>query len=370
AGERELARESLERVVAADPEGPWGTRAAELLAGRSFEERSWASLQAGLEYDSNVVLLGEAVPTPLGISDRADGRAVWFLEGGVELFRTHRWSGGVAASYAGNVQFELEDFDIQYPRASAWLDFDVNPDNLLRLRYGGGHAWVDYTSFLWSQDATLSGFHNWGTAGNTELGLGWLWNDYTFFIVPVPNGAGPPGSPCAAGLGILPCAPPGVNSQAARNRDGNSLRPFLLHRYRVRSIDGEALRDVELRAGYGFERYWAEGTDWDYSGHDFVIGAEALLLFGIELDSQLGFSYRPFTYPSSYPAPPTPANVVYALSPVPREDRVTIVGVSLEKPLDEHWSVSTRYFYTRSDSTVVVFDYARHVVGAYLKYEF
>lgn len=374
-GERELAREALLRVTAVDPDGPWGRRAEELLAGRTLEQRSWASIMAGIEYDSNVVLLGEAVPLPQGISGESDWRATWFLEGGAELFRKGRFSGGLAATYAGNAQFTLSDFDIEYPRGSTWLDFDIDPDHLLRARYGIGYAWVDYSPFLFTQDATISLFRNWGRPGNTEIGVGWLWNDYKYFIVPVPQGfpppGGGPGTTCPPGDPFnRPCAPFGVESARSRNRDGNAIRPFLQHRYRVFGLDGDNLHDVELRGGYGYQRYWAHGNDWDYQSHDFLVGAKATLVWDLAFDLQLGFSYRPFTYPSSYPTPPTQNNTEYPLSLEPRLDEIVTLGTSFEKPIDEHFSVSARYLYTRAISNVAVFDYSRHIVGAYVKYRF
>ena len=372
AGERDLARESLLRVQAADPDGSWGQRAEELLAGQGFDERFWGSILAGLEYDSNVVLLGQNVPSPLGISDEADGRGMWFLEGAAQLFDKGAFSGGLNVNYAGNAQFELRQFDIQYPRAGAWLDYEIDPRTSVVLTYGFGYAWVDYSPFVLTQDASLNAFRNWGRWGNTEVGIGWIRNDYKFFILPVPQAATnvTPGAPCANGIPNLPCAPAGLDAQAARNRDGNSLRPFFLHRYKVRSIDWAHFRDVELRGGYGFERYWAEGTDWDYQSHDFLVGAKVRLFWNILLDSELGFSYRPYTYPSSYPVPPSTNGFVFDLNPNPREDKITTLYGVLEKPIDDHWSVLTSYTYWRSDSNVVVFDYTRHIVGAYAKYTF
>jgi tetratricopeptide (TPR) repeat protein len=368
AGEREPAREAMKRVVAADPEGPWGKRAHEVLEGQSFEDRSWASLMVGLEYDSNVVLLGEAVPLPQGISNQSDGRVVWYAEGGAELFRKNKWSGGLGASYAGNVQFNLHEFDIQYPRGNGWIDFEVDQDHLIRFRYGIGYAWVDYSPFLFTQDASASLYRDWGDRGNTELGLGWLWNDYQYFIRQVPNGTGTPGALCPGG-GPSPCAPPGVDSQAARNRDGNALKPFFIHRYRVRSIDYESFRDVELRGGYGFERYWAEGSDWDYSSHDFIVGAKALLFWNIRAESQVSFSYRPYSNISSFPNEARLGRE-YALLTVPREDEIVSVAAHFEKQISDHLSVSALYSYTRAISNVTSFDYSRHIVGGYVKYRF
>ncbi|MAJ60011.1 MAG: hypothetical protein CBC48_08525 [bacterium TMED88] len=383
AGDRNRAREALERVETLDPDGSWGTRAAILLSEEVFGERSWATIRAGLEYDTNVVLLGEDVPDPLGISDQADGRAAWFLDAGLELFRKGRFAGGLGISYAGNVQFELRQFDIQYPRAGAWLDYELGPRTLLRTRYGVGYAWVDYSPFLLTQDASMSLFHGWERWGRTEIGLRWMNNDYKFFIAPVPNGQQTQGAgqPCEAGGGPqppVPCAPYEVpwsseepfNSQAARNRDGDSIRPFVLQRYRFQKFNSAGFHDFEVRGGYAFERYWADGTDWDYSSHDLLIGAEAMLFWDLIVDALVSFSYRPYTFPSSYPAPPTVNGQVYALSPDNRLDKIATVFLMVERAFGEHWSVLTRYSYTRADSNVAVFNYSRNIVGAYVKYDF
>lgn len=370
AGERELARESLLRVKAADPDGPWGKRAEELLAGRSLEERSWASIMAGLEYDSNVVLLGDAVPVPQGISDQSDGRGMWYLEGGAELFHKNKWSGGLAATYAGNAQFNLSQFDIQYPRGNGWIDYEFDAEHILRLRYGIGYAWVGYSPFLFNQDASLTLYKNWGAPGNTEVGVAWIWNDYKFFIAPVPNGTSFSGN-CLPPPGLnQPCAPPGVNSQQDRNRDGNSVNPFILHRYRVPGINSDALRDVELRGAFAYQHYFAHGADWDFNSYDFLVGLKALLLWDLHLNTSFTYGYRPYLNGSSYPTPPTIDNQVYALSPFPRTDNIYLFGVDVEKPITDHVSVSARYIYNLNNSNVAVFDYSRNIVGGYVKYKF
>lgn len=374
AGERELARESLLRVKAADPDGAWGKRAEELLAGRSLEDRSWASLLAGLEYDSNVVLLGDSVPAPQGISDQADGRGVWYLEGGAELFHKNKWSGGLAATYAGNAQFDLSQFDIQYPRANTWVDYEFDPKHIVRFRYGIGYAWVGYDDFLFNQDGSITLYKNWGAQGNTEIGTAWNWNDYKFPIEQVPNGTGAPGSVCVPGAPLAPplppCAPPGVNSQQARNRDGNSVNPFIAHRYRVPGVNNDWLRDVELRGEFAYQHYWAHGADWDFNSYDFALGTKALLIWDLHFDTSFVYSYRPYLHGSSYPTPPTFFNIEYALSPFARVDNIYLFVLSLEKPITDHVSVSTRYIYNRNDSTVAVFNFDRNIIGGYVKYRF
>ena len=298
--ERDLAREAFERVIDVDPDGVWGKRAEIALDSEGMEERNWARLDAGLDYDSNVLLLGEGLPLPVAITGQDDGRFSWFLEGGAELFRSGRWSGGVRGSYAGGVNFNLHEFDTQYPIASVWLDRGLGERSLLRLTYGLGHAWVDYSPFVTRQSALLTLFHNWGRPGRSEIGLGWDWNNY-HFTVPASPVSQPDGS-CNAQL--LPCSPFPVFTREARDRDGNGLMAGLLHRYELQAIEGDVFRTFTLRGGYSFRRYWADGTDWDSMGHSLLLGVDTHLPWKLFLDLSAAFTYRPFDNPSSYPQPP------------------------------------------------------------------
>jgi tetratricopeptide (TPR) repeat protein len=369
--ERELAREALERVKAVDGDGVWARRAEIALSGRELEDRNWVSLTAGLEYDSNVVLRADGVPLATDISGESDGRGVWFLEAGAELFRSERFSGGLLASYAGSAHFDLNEFDTHFPTASLWLDFDVDNQTLLRARYGAGYAWVDYEPFVTSQNASLSVFRGWGEPGETEFFVGWNWADYHFDLPFVPQGTGAAGSLCPGVTlpvppSTLPCSPPGIDTMSALDRDGNGLRTGFEHRYDVDTRGWRGLRDLVLRGGYVYELYRAHGTEYDYQGHQLGLGFEAGLPWRLELDVSAAFIYRPFEHPSVFPTPPVVAGRQYLLRSEDRRDLVYQAGVELERPITSWLDGSVRYQYLRNDSNAVVFDYRRHVVGGYL----
>jgi tetratricopeptide (TPR) repeat protein len=366
--ERDLAREAFERVIAVDPEGSWGRRAEAALAGRGLDERSWASLRAGMEYDTNVVLNGSAIPLPQGISDESDGRGVWFLEGGAELFRAGEWSGGVVGAYAGNAHFDFHEFDTHYPTLAGWIDRGFGTNTLLRFRYTAGHAWVDYENFVTTQNAILSLFHGWGAAGNTEVSATWEWNRYYYDILQYPQASDPAGTMCNGGA--LPCAPLGVDTAQTQDRDGNGLRLGLVHNYPVTAIDSRFAHSFILRGGYAYGRYWAEGQDWDAQNHEFLLGFEVELPFKLYLDTLGVFAYRPFDNPSTYGTPPLQAGQTYALSSDEREDKLWLASAILERPINDLISVSARYSYHRSISNSEVFDYKRHIVGGYLTLSF
>ncbi len=365
--DRKNARAAFERVAAMDGQGQWGKQATAALESVALEERNWIGAQIGVEYDSNVVLLGDGIPLAGDISRESDGRGVWFLEGGIELFDTGKWSGGLVGNYAGSAYFNLTQFDVEYPMVGGWLDRWVSDRTLVRLRYSFGHAWVDYEPFVSSQTAVLSGYHDWKKFGRTELAATWEWNDYKYDIPSVPTAN--PADPDQCLILFAPCAPLGFDAQETRNRDGNGLLVGLQHEYKLDSTGTELLRELRLRAGFRYRQYWAKGDDWDYSGYRFSAGFDVQLPWKIEMDGEGSWEYVPFDNPSSYPTPPLPNGVPYT---VPTSDRLDEVGrftLLLSRPITRNIEVSARYFYIRNNSNVAVFDYGRHIVGTYLSFD-
>ena len=365
--DRKNARAAFERVVKMDAQGQWGKQAQVALDSVALEERNWIGAQVGLEYDSNVVLLGDGIPLARDISGQADGRGVWFLEGGVELFDAGDWSGGLIGNYAGSAYFNLTQFDVEYPMLGGWLDRWVGDRSLIRLRYSFGHAWVDYDSFVSTQTAVLSGFHDWKEIGRSELAVSWEWNDYMYDIPAVPTAN--PAQPDQCLILLAPCAPLGFDAQAVRNRDGNGLLVGLQHEYKLASTGTDLLTELRLRAGFRYRQYWAKGRDWDYSGYRLSAGFDVDLPWKIEMDAEGSWEYVPFDHPSSYPTPPLPNGVPYTLPTDDRLDEVGRVTLLLSRPITRNIEVSARYFYIRNDSNVAVFDYNRHIVGTYLSFD-
>lgn len=362
--ERARARRAFERVISQDGDGTWGRRAVEALKGARLEDRSWINLRAGLEYDSNVILLGDGLTVPVNLDRQGDGRASWYLNAGTELFRNQTWSGGVAAGYVGTAHFELREFDTQLPVASGWIDRVVSKQGLLRLRYTVGHAWVDYSDFVTLQNARLSWYHDWGRGGSSELWTGWEWNKYHFDIPDIQEGdpagnCGPPGDP------NFPCAPFGTNTAESVVRDGNGLRVGLQHEYSVRALEGDFIRAFLLRGSYAYRLYVAKGDDWDFQSHELLVGFKTLLPWMLELDVEGAFIHQPFANRSSYPPPDAIQGEVYTLDPNPRRDQYWRFEATIERPISDHLSVSADYRYVDAVSNVALFRYDRHLVGVF-----
>ncbi len=99
AEERVRAEQALRRVIERAPGSPWAQQAEDALSdhlGRSRRRVAWGGLTAGFEWDSNVLLRGQGALITSG--GQSDGRSVWSLDAGTELFRNLDWTLGVGAS--------------------------------------------------------------------------------------------------------------------------------------------------------------------------------------------------------------------------------------------------------------------------------
>jgi hypothetical protein len=272
--------------------------------------------------------------------------------------RTEHWRVGVLASYWGSAHQDLEEFDSNFPAISGWIDRLIDDETTARLRYDYTYGWVDYDPFASAHGLTASLFHGWDRAGATELFLGGGASDFFFDIEDVPDAEGTPPM-CPTGVAV--CGPAGLDESVVRNRDGGLLRTGIQHAYDLgrfgTSVDG----------GYAYQRYWSEGTEWDYQAHSLRLGAHTLLPLELILNLEGSFIYQPFDNPSTYPNAIPPGGGPYTLSTDPRLDRIWRVGVSLERQLMNHISVSARYEYSNVISNVRVYDYDRSIIGAYVK---
>ncbi len=340
-GEHQLARDNLRRTIDIDgKDGLWGKRAAELLRGESIGDRAFFGASLGIEYDSNVTLRSQAVVLPDAISDESDGRIVWSAYGGAELFRSNGWSGGIAASYSGNAHFHLEQFNTHYPVGTVWLDRDLTTYSFLRARYDIGYAWLDFDPYVLTQTGALEWHRNWGKWGNTEVAALWEWYEFLFNV------------------DLL--SPDPVQARE-RDRSGTGVGGALRHRIDLPGLRNDVIRRFELNGSYTYRRYWAKGEDWDYNLHELRLGFDSLWPWKIEFDVWGSAGFNPFDNVSTY----SPAGFGDR-----RKDFIGQVHSEIERPIYDWLSVSGRYWYIRNESNVEVFDYSRHVVGAFVNVDF
>lgn len=360
AAHRAAAREAFARVLRDWPGSAFADEARRALARLDPAPRRFASLRAGVEYDNNVVLRGDGVALPEEIGDARDLRAVWSLELGGELDRAPGRALGLALRYAGSAHRDLDAFDVHYPSLAAWLDREVAPATLLRAEVEAGYAWVDAEPFLADQRLRLALHRRAGALAGASLFAELYREDVLFEVEDVPDGPGVPGAPCP-GAAVL-CGPAGLDEARARDRDGVGLRVGLARQVPLPGVPGGA-----LHAAYRFHAFRARGREYTFDAHELLAGARVPLPAAWTLALDVFFAWRPYRHPTTFPDPDAlVAGRAYALEAHDRRERELRTSVGLERPLGNAVRVGAAWRYTRNRSTAPVFDYARHVLGAYL----
>jgi tetratricopeptide (TPR) repeat protein len=361
AGERERGRAALQRVMADAPESPWSLQAARALESGAQEAGHpwWARVTAGYEYDDNVVLRAGDVPLAREVSSQRDTRFLWRAEAGREWWRDGAWSSGTWLSYTGTDHDDLSSLDVHLPTIGLWLDRKLDERTLLRFTYDYGYAWVDDESFLQSHGITPSLVRSFGRIGTTQLfGRGYAY-DYRDNDVDVPDGTGVPLSICPALTAV--CGARGVDEEGTRDRDGFGIATGLLHTVPVPLLRSQA------SLGYTYFRYWAEGREQSYEGHEVRLSTRTALPLQILLRIDASYAYRPYRHASSVPEP----FALFLAREYPtrsyrRRDQVARVEVALERPITDRARIGVLYSYLDNDSNYGLFEYDRQIVGTYL----
>ena len=366
--DRQRARQALSRVVAEWPDTAWAKEAERALDRLDASgPQWWVEGSLGVEYDSNVVLKGSGVDLPDEISDEDDWRGVFTASTGSTLYRDELWTLGLMGSYYGTRQDKTREFDTHYPTVSMWLDRVLGDKTVARARYEYGFAWVDDNQYLSEHLFEGSLFRGFGDWGQTAFNLRYARADFLFDTFDVPDGSGVPGGPCSS---TTTCGPPGLNEANERNRDGWEIRPGLLHTIPIPDEsfpEALGISGASARGGYAYSWYAARGREYAYQEHAFVLGAGANLPAELRFDAEIGFAYRPYRDPSTFPDDTPTDGTEYYLPGSKKREREWNVAASLERALGEHLSLLLAWRYDDNDSTAAVFDYDRHVVGLHLK---
>jgi len=336
AADRERGEQALRRVIEQAPGTPWAQEAKRTLAergGSTVRRRGWGRVIGGIEYDTNVLLRGEGVLLAPGQGNERDWRGFWGFDGGTEIFRNADWAAGVGASYYGNAQFDLTDFDIQFPLAYAWVDRAIGSASFARLQLDAGYTWVGYDPYLFPITATLSGHHSWADAGDGRAFFLYGRRNYRFPV----NTTVP--------------APTGVDAKKARDRDGN----WFLAGYDHILPLGSAL----LRGGVGVGRYDSQ-REYTHTAFEVWMGGRYPLPLDFAFDVYASYTGEWYDHASTFPDTGT------GLFPTSdRQDNVWRVQLELEKRITERVSITARYLYTNDDSNTSVYDFDRNIVGGY-----
>ncbi len=366
-GDRDQARESLERVIATAPGSVWAEEAERALERLEQTEtgRWWITATTGIEYDDNVALLGDNVSRPRDISSDSDIRAVWSVEAGYELVRNEDWTVGVLATYYGSAHQDLEDFNVQFPGISLWVDRRLTESLMGRFQYDFGYAWVGGSEpFQVTNTWTPALYQSWGRGGLTRGFVEFEKTNYFFSNIDNPDGPGRPGDSCLSARDII-CGPPGRNEDTYRNRDGWGLIAGLDHTLPL------GFASAALRGGYRYHRWSSRGGEYSYQGHEVRVGMLAVLPLDLRFEILGSYIYKPYRNASSFPDPNDLVfNRQYPLAGRDRSDDVWFMDVTLERPISDSVTLGARYLWLDNRSNVAVFDYDRQILGAYVTFSF
>jgi tetratricopeptide (TPR) repeat protein len=325
------AQQYFDAVIAANPESEAAHEAKLFLAQlqRGGERRLRAYGSAGFQYDSNVVLAGDA---NLGISRKDDGRAV--LSAGVQYDALRAGAVKLIVGYEffQSLHFNLTDFDLQNHRVEAQL---VSARGDLHFGLLGRYDYYargrdNFSNFL--QEATVLPWVTWEEDfGRTEVYYRLRVRDFL--------------------------------DSDFRDRDSVNQAPG------VRQVVYLGSPDRYAWVGYQFDREDPNrnidaAARFAYDGQEVNTGLGWLLPSGIRLET--GYAYRYERFPRNSLA----ANSAYDGDPnrtfntdEGRLDKVNQVVATLRVPVTSYLQVVAGYFGDFNKSNDSQFDYDRHIAS-------
>ncbi len=368
ADERDKATAALDRVIQSAPGTVWAQEAERAKADLSWlagnRGRVWGYARGGFEYDNNVLLRADGVELPAGDDGQQDVRGVVTLYGGMQLIGGKDWAAGISGTYYGSAYFDLSEFNEQYPVFGLWFDRRVGEASAARVTYDVGYAWLDGDPFVFTQRLRPALYHDFGTAGRSELFTSIYQSNFLYGVQHVQEGPAVAGAACPDPSEI--CGPPGFTARQDRNHDGWGLTAGVEHRLPVAALE------TELIGGLSYLRFISRGTEYTYQGVGSWIGTETELPFDTALRTSVAYTYLPYRHPSNYPDPDDPALDVpttqYTLQNENHRDDRWLFAVELEKYLTDSLSASLRWSYLDNHSNVGVYDYDREIMGVYVTY--
>lgn len=328
-GDAKRAEDLLRGVQASAPGTVWAERAGEALAQAEARNRaagptSWVTLQAGIDYDSNVSLRSDSISQPSNISNDEDARGWWGADAGAELFRENGWGGGIGGSYYGSHPFDNLDFDQHFLSASTWLDRELGDRTLFRISPEGGVSFFDEDLFLAFGGIRPELRHDFGRAGMGVLYVRYAYYDFLYeeFVAALRND---------------------------RDRDGHDVLWGYDHMIGLGA-------STTLRGGVFGHDYTAAGSEYDFTGGGGWLGLRQSLPAKLILDLRGMVEYQDYDGRSTFSQ----------ASGGNRHDLIGSAGAVLTRPITDWLSVSARYQYLNSESNTRVFDYDRHIAGAFV----
>ncbi|MFH0811427.1 MAG: tetratricopeptide repeat protein [Pseudomonadota bacterium] len=281
------------------------------------QEKRWSIIPSiSMQFDDNVTLEPDELPTAVRVSDEEDFRTVFHLIGEYRFFKNDCWSSVGRYTYYESLHSSLHDFDL--------IKNQVNL-NLTRMATLGGLSTtlgfdVDYSHNLLDARSYLDTIHfrtTWGMNLKQNNFLQWQWKiqtkDFHYSI---------------------------FNSQADRDGVNNlvGFNHFWFHCNNARYF----------RWGFLYDHDSTNGSDWDYDGYRFLMGYSLPLWKAIKLKLDGEYFYQDYKNSDS----------VYNQE---RSDREYTWSVSFNRDFRSNLNLALQYLGRQHDSNIEFYEYDRNV---------
>lgn len=329
AGDLSAAEAAFNDTATQSPLSPQGESAQNLrqqIQASRKAERPWQlALTAGMEYDSNPLIVSDdLVGIPGG---DPDGRGVIRPSGAYTFRPAEKLS--LRTGYDGYWSFHINETQVNLQTHNPFVSAGYNVGKArLGLRYDYSFTFIDTTDpFRSLHRVTPSVAFQEQDWGLTSVYYQFSHQNFLRDLVDAHT----------------------FNRDGNRNLGGINQFFFLPEPF------------TYVRIGASGDHLNASGTEWSYTGADGVFGA------GYDFDYQIGFSwqyhftYRNFENASALSMPPFSKE---------REDFRHILTMDVTKGIGEHWEVSLGGSLTWNNSNVAFYQYDRQIGGAYVTYRF
>jgi tetratricopeptide (TPR) repeat protein len=323
----EEARGEFEEAIRMAPDSKQAASArpflAEIEKAQPPSPRWSLSLGLGVQYDSNVILLGEDTPLPAGISDESDVRWVGTVQGDLKLFEAARWNGTARYQFYQSLHQDLDDFNVQNHDLGVTV-VHRPPGRPYQFRFEPGiaDAFVDGEGYVLTRTAAVTAVFSRSRARLTDF-------RYRY------------------------------QNRHFRDSDrfpDNDDRTGILQAASLTQYWFFSGRKGNVQAGYTYDRDSARGADWDARGHRFHLGL-TLPPLGMQPSLEADVTFRGYDHPNSL-STETP--------PEEREDTIQVYTLTLQRGFTPRLSGAVQYLYNRNASNIEVYDYNRQIVSVSL----
>lgn len=340
----EEAQKEFEAAIAlSEPDSDLARSAKEFLQqrGASKGPRAWdLSMSASGQYDSNVVLLPLGTQPPggqTGISQKDDYRAAFYLRGEYRGIQTNAWTVGATYGFYQSLHQTLSTFDVENHSPSLFVQHQFGALQT-RLQYMYDYVKVGQSPYLIAN--SIQPTFTLAESGNRFTLFQFRYQDKDF----------------QHGL-----------FAANSFRDGKNWLAGVTQFFYFANGAGQArigyIYDSD-RTGGGSPTVAVVGNqtnaDWAYRGHRVAAGLSLPPVMTVRLNLAFDYYRQDYDNPSSF----SPTGTTRRL------DEILFFTGTLSRNITDNVSIALEYNYTRDQSNVTLFDYARNVYSVTLNARF